>query len=691
MSCRYRCSRLLWLALVLTIVSCQGILHELDKRPTNAQRQTQTVTTASYDTIKGRSCYRSIEGMNQFMTDLAATYPDLVTMETIGESYMKKNRSADNNTNVSPGYNIYALNITAADTARQSSEKGKLLLTSGIHAREYTPTELLARFIDMLIDGYNNDDAQIVSILQHNEIHTIIHVNPDGRYMAENFPNTYWRKNLNPTGGCNIDGFYGVDINRNFDFLWGDKSGASKDPCSDEYHGTGPNSEVETQAVVEYAKKLFPESQRRSDPEKQMDEALGDDIMGMYIDIHSTGEYIYYPWGHRDQVSPDDDAYSAIARKMSYFNGYDLWASGYDFLYPVSGDSSDYMYAVMGVSSMGLELGFNFYENCDTFEKDILPSNLSVLLYAASIAGRPFSLAKGPDVFDVVIDYSDIDGEIIVTAEVSDAVMVNSFDGEPDHQTGGHDIVKVVLYLDVHPDDLKNGDLTWEMSPLDGEFDSSEEMVKVLLSTRGISSGRHSLHVQAMDSDGYLGPVTSVSIEVEKEETIVPSTYPTPVLITVLPTITSQSLNPTTPLKLATEEPSGNHSTTSPSPNLSQPSITNSEPSTNLTTTYPSPNPSQSPSHTTPSPTLLPETFSTLSTANSPITPIPSDIPTDDSSPLSTNSPAAILQTSNNIPLQPTITTSEDIRIRTNNSASAVVSCLRLMTTTCALTCLMLY
>ncbi len=616
--------------------------------------------------------------------DLATTYPDLVTIETIGESYMKKkNKGTTDNTttNLSPGYDIYALNITATNTAhrRPSSEKGKLLITSGIHAREYTPTELVARFIELLIDGYINNDAQITSILQHTEIHTIIHVNPDGRYMAENFPDSYWRKNLNPTG-CNIDGFYGVDINRNFDFLWGDEFGASSDPCSDEYHGAEPNSEAETQAVIEYARKVFPESQRRDDPEKQMNEALGDNVIGMYIDIHSTGEYIYYPWGHRDEVSPDDDAYSAIARKMSYFNGYDLWASTYDFLYPVSGDASDYMYAVMGVASMGLELGFNFYENCDTFEKDILPSNLDVLLYAASIAGRPFSLAKGPDILDVIVEYDNIDGEIIVTAEVSDAAMVNSLNGEPDHQTGGHDIVKVVLYLDVHPNDLKDGDpAAWEMRPLDGEFDSSEEIVSISLSTRDISLGRHSLHLQAMDVDGYLGPVKSVSIEVEKKETIYPSKYPTSAIMTALPT----------PLKVATAEPSGNLSAMSPSPNLSQTSITASEPSSNLTTTYPSTNPSQSPPHTTPSPTVLPETTPALSTANTPITSIPSSAPIDASSPPSTNSPTAS-RTSSKGSLQPTTTTIDDIRIP-NNSVSAVASFFRLMTTTCALTSWILY
>ncbi|KAL7492278.1 hypothetical protein ACHAWT_001462 [Skeletonema menzelii] len=615
-------------------------------------------------------------------------------METIGQSYNKRD--------------IYALNITASpnnnnsnnnnSTIRSSSSKGKLLLTSGIHAREYTPTELVARFIDRLIDGYNNQDAQITSILKHTEIHTIIHVNPDGRYMAEQFPNSYWRKNMNPKGGCNNNDFYGVDINRNFDFLWGHASGASSNPCSDEYHGSGPNSEPETQAIVNYANRVFPESQRRSDPEKQMNDALGDEIMGMYMDIHSTGEFIYYPWGHADKNSPDDDAYQAIARKMSFKNGYDLWASGFDFLYPVSGDSSDYMYAVMGVASMGLELGFNFYENCDTFEKDVLPPNLDVLLYAASIASRPFSLAKGPDVLDVRVDFNNnVDGEIVVTAVVSDGVMVNSLSGEPDHQTGGQDIVKVVLYLDVHPDDVQDEDLAWEMSPLDGEFDSSEEIVEVSLSMRELSPGRHTLHVQAIDFDQYLGPVKSISIEVAKEENISISPSKEPATL-----LESQQPNLTTPLTLSltTSEPSGNLSVTSPSPNPSQ-----SSPTTNITTISPLPNPSQPPNTTleqpenstttspslyvsqsppltttTPSPTL-PPTKITLS-PTTPITSVPSSTTTSDSSSPPTNSPTAG-QISNNPSLSLQYTPTEDVRV--NNSFIAAVSCSRLTLATCAL------
>lgn len=45
----------------------------------------------TYDTINGRSCFRSLDGMIESMKDLATKYPDLITMESIGESYIKKN------------------------------------------------------------------------------------------------------------------------------------------------------------------------------------------------------------------------------------------------------------------------------------------------------------------------------------------------------------------------------------------------------------------------------------------------------------------------------------------------------------------------------------------------------------------------------------------------------------------------
>lgn len=144
------------------------------------------------------------------------------------------------------------------------------------------------RFAETLVDGYD-ENADITWLLQHTEIHSIVYVNPDGRNVAENYPDEYWRKNIDPKAGCSSG--YGVDINRNFDFMWGDLDGASDNPCDEDYHGKSADSEPETQAVVNYARGLFPEGQRKENPKEDRDVPVGEDISGMFVDVHSSGGY----------------------------------------------------------------------------------------------------------------------------------------------------------------------------------------------------------------------------------------------------------------------------------------------------------------------------------------------------------------------------------------------------------------
>lgn len=180
-----------------------------------------------------------------------------------------------------------------------------------------------------------------------------------------------------------------------------------------------------------------------------------------------------------------------------------------DFLYPAAGDSTDYAYGVLGVASFGLELGKAHYEDCDLFEGTILPTNRDALIYAAKLAKKPFSLVKGPDIIDLNIEI-DSDDVMTLIAVASDSQMVNGL-----HSTGDQDVTKVQLYVDVHPDDYADGDVTFEMTS--GEisgFQTSFLLESNLPSSVG--SGRHMLFAQAVDSDGSLGPVKSVFFDVDR-------------------------------------------------------------------------------------------------------------------------------------------------------------------------------
>mmetsp|Transcript_12133 Transcript_12133/g.26190 ORF Transcript_12133/g.26190 Transcript_12133/m.26190 type:complete len:737 (+) Transcript_12133:149-2359(+) len=589
-----------------------------------------TVDAVQYDTIDKYDCFRSLEGMTKSMFDLAESYPDLSSVVDIGDSYLKsKNDNNDDYPLPQNGYDIYAMVITASDSPHPSSAKGKTLIISGVHPREYAPPELTMRFAESLLTGYEVD-ADITWILQHTEVHIIFQVNPDSRYVTEKYPKTFWRKNQNPGNGrenCKADEI-GVDLNRNFGFKWGDQDGASDDSCDSTYHGRGPGSEPETRAVVDYAKEIFPEEQgRRDDPEGSTNVAFGEDNTGIFVDVHAPGGYIFYPWGHKDRKSPDDDALQATARKMSYYNGYVLWAGGQpDFQYAASGDSSDYMYATLGVASFGLELGEDFYEDCNLFERKVLPDNISALTYLVKNAKKPFSLPKGPDIIslDLSDDGTTEDGVqygIKVTTVASDSRLVNSISGYPDFpETGSQGVAEVRVYLDVHPDDFKEGDdLTWEMQLIDNDSEEPKFELEVI-SAGGFSAGRHTLYVQAKDGAGYFGPTTGAFFDVEMRPTKSPS---------LAPTTGSPSPKPTSmPIRRPSKKPSVSPTTATPS------AVPTGKPST----FRPTKSPSRSPvtANPLPSPTRNP----TRAPSYSPTTAQPSASPTTNPTRLPSSSPS---------------------------------------------------
>mmetsp|Transcript_4540 Transcript_4540/g.9823 ORF Transcript_4540/g.9823 Transcript_4540/m.9823 type:complete len:510 (-) Transcript_4540:297-1826(-) len=378
-----------------------------------------------------------------------------------------------------------------------------------------------------------------------------------------------------------------------------------------------------------------------------------------------------YPWGHKNAKSKDDDALQATARKMSYFNGYTLWAGGQpDFQYATSGDSSDYMYAALGVASFGLELGEDFYEDCGLFEDEVVPDNLSALLYLAKNSKKPFSLAKGPDILGLVLSNDNIqDGiqyGIKVTVVASDSRLVNSIRNYPDFPaTGGQGVAEVRVYLDVHPDDFKEGDLVWDMKLVDDNSDEQTYELEVT-SPDGFSAGRHTLYVQARDGRDYFGPATGAFFDVERRPTKSPTVAPTTNRPSKRPT-SRPTARPTTkrPSEKPTSKPTSRPSnkptvrptakpTTRPTnkptlrPTTAEPSSSpTGKPITARPTFSPSRNPTDAPSDspTTANPSSSPTTSPTSSPSSSP-THEPSRSPSKAPTALPTISPSTSPTTS---------------------------------------------
>jgi carboxypeptidase T len=180
-----------------------------------------------------------------------------------------------------------------------------------VHAREWGSPDILISFIQQLTQAYRTNTgitlggkiftaAQIQSIVNRLDIFVFPQVNPDGRNYSMTVE-PMWRKNRRPAPPSNPT-CIGVDINRNYDFLWNYPTyfhpqapvRTSTDPCDYQvYIGPSAASEPETQNVA---------SMLDSHPN-----------IRFFVDLHSYDESILYGWG--------DDQEQINAPHMNFRNG----------------------------------------------------------------------------------------------------------------------------------------------------------------------------------------------------------------------------------------------------------------------------------------------------------------------------------------------------------------------------------
>jgi carboxypeptidase T len=192
------------------------------------------------------------------------------------------------------GRTTHALKIANSSAA---GRPGALLL-GGVHAREWGSPDILIYFVEQLQQAYSGNTgitlggksfsaAQIQSIVNTLNLYVFPQVNPDGRNFSMT-SQALWRKNRRPGSAC-----MGVDVNRNYDFVWNYPVYyspaayvvSSTDPCSDVYIGPSAISEPETQNAV-----------------WMMDNFA--DVRFM-VDLHSFSELILYNWGDDDDQNVD--------------------------------------------------------------------------------------------------------------------------------------------------------------------------------------------------------------------------------------------------------------------------------------------------------------------------------------------------------------------------------------------------
>ena len=102
------------------------------------------------------SGYMTYSQMTQKLQALQKAYPQLVTLEDVGDTYLKKTGKA-------PSHDIWSVSIT---NKKVTGAKPALMLTAGMHARELAPVELVMKLAEELATQYGKD-AEITLSLIH--------------------------------------------------------------------------------------------------------------------------------------------------------------------------------------------------------------------------------------------------------------------------------------------------------------------------------------------------------------------------------------------------------------------------------------------------------------------------------------------------------------------------------------------
>lgn len=459
-----------------------------------SQQTSQSNTSAFTTTIDGFECYATVEETYQQAQALADRFPQLATWNDIGDSWLK--------TNGQGGYDLMVLKITNRDI---SKTKPILFVHSSMHAREYAPAALNLDFAKWLLNNYaTNADAKF--ILDNREVHLLLHMNPDGRKIAENRVLQRKNTNQNHCAGSTV----GVDLNRNFAQTWAvTPNGSSGNECSEVYRGVSGESEPETQAMSNYVRSLYIDERGENDSD-----AAPQNKSGLHIDLHSYGKLILWPYGHKQIPSPNNTGFVHLGNKMAWFNNYTPQQS--IGLYATDGTSDNVSYGELGVAALTFELGSSFFQSCNEYHNRIKPDNLNALIYAAKVSEAPYLLSRGTDISSITLNGNE--NEVtVVPASLIDLVISSTLTQTT--LSGGEDTVASFEY--VIDSDFADPDKIIQLQDLTVDANGVIS-ANVQLNTADFSYGQHVISVRAKNSDNFYGVVSSALINVSDNSAPIP-------------------------------------------------------------------------------------------------------------------------------------------------------------------------
>ena len=248
--------------------------------------------------------------MIAILDSMVSMYPGLISI-----------RQPIDTTHTIEGRLIYYVKIS--DNPLLQEAEPHVLYSAIHHAREPMGMSQMIYYMWYLLENYNIDSS-VQAIVNNTELYFVPCVNPDG-YIYNEITDPqgggFWRKNRRD----NLDGTYGVDLNRNYGYQWGiDDFGSSPDGFDETYRGTAPFSEPETQAMKNFTDTVH---------------------FDLAFNYHSYGNYLIYPWGYiANFYTPDSAKYASFGQLLTTFNNYNAGTANQTVQYVVNGSSDDWMY-----------------------------------------------------------------------------------------------------------------------------------------------------------------------------------------------------------------------------------------------------------------------------------------------------------------------------------------------------------
>nr|XP_034834186.1 zinc carboxypeptidase-like [Maniola hyperantus] len=290
----------------------------IDEQMIPAQR------SSSSETFLGMTWnqYYNLDEINQWLDEVAKTYPTIVTPIVMGKSFEDRDIKG----------------VIIRYRPRTNSTRPLIgMLEGALHAREWITPATITWIVKEFL---TSRDREIRALAENLEWHIFPVVNPDG-YNYTFTTNRMWRKNRSTrnftscaASGVADDMSNGIDLNRNFDSVWM-SIGASDNPCSNTFAGPVAFSEPESRAISTYVDRLNAEGR-----------------MIYYYSFHSYTQLFIIPFSHvsgQDVLLAENyaDMYEIAIRGAEhvfrkYSTTYRVGVSA-DVLYPMSGTSFDWV------------------------------------------------------------------------------------------------------------------------------------------------------------------------------------------------------------------------------------------------------------------------------------------------------------------------------------------------------------